>query len=139
MLPRVQPIIPIRQKEPFDDPEWLFDLKYDGFRALCYLEQGRCRLISRNSNLISRFDGEWSALKAPQEGFRRAKNDRVTARSYDRLVLGFSGQDFGTTNAGVTARLDSRSGWTRRLMASKSAIAPRRPEARRLSVSCMAE
>ena len=48
MLPRVQPIAPVSAKEPFDDPGWLFDLKYDGFRALAYLEQGRCRLISRN-------------------------------------------------------------------------------------------
>jgi bifunctional non-homologous end joining protein LigD len=39
-LPRVQPIIPISRKEPFDDPDWLFDFKYDGFRALLYVEQG---------------------------------------------------------------------------------------------------
>jgi len=57
MLPRIQPIVPVRQMEPFDDPQWLFDFKYDGFRALCYLEQGRCRLISRNGNLMSRFAG----------------------------------------------------------------------------------
>ena len=55
--PRVQPIAPVWRKEPFDDPDWLFDLKYDGFRALCYLEQGRCRLISRNGNLMNRFAG----------------------------------------------------------------------------------
>ena len=46
-LPRVQPIIPTRRKEPFDDPGWVFELKYDGFRALCYLEQGRGRFVSR--------------------------------------------------------------------------------------------
>src|SRR5215469_12171457 len=55
MLPRVQPIAPIRSKEPFDDPGWLFDLKYDGFRARCYLDQRSCRLNSRNGNLMSRF------------------------------------------------------------------------------------
>ena len=55
MLPRIQPIAPVRAKEPFDDPAWIFDLKYDGFRALAYLEHGRCRLISRNGNLMSRF------------------------------------------------------------------------------------
>src|SRR6516164_480110 len=55
-LPRVQPIIPTRRKEPFDHPEWLFDFKYDGFRALCYIEQGRCRFISRNGNVLSRFE-----------------------------------------------------------------------------------
>jgi ATP-dependent DNA ligase len=55
-LPRVQPIAPTWHKEPFDDPDWLFDFKYDGFRALCYLEQRRNRLISRNNNIMTRFD-----------------------------------------------------------------------------------
>jgi len=55
-LPRVQPIIPTWRKEPFDDPEWLFEFKYDGFRGLCHLEQGRSRFISRNGNLLSRFE-----------------------------------------------------------------------------------
>jgi bifunctional non-homologous end joining protein LigD len=55
-LPRVQPIIPTWRKEPFDDPDWLFDFKYDGFRGLCYIEQGRCRFISRNGNMLSRFN-----------------------------------------------------------------------------------
>ena len=44
------------RKEPFDDPDWLFDFKYDGFRALCYLEQRRNRLISPNNNIMTRFD-----------------------------------------------------------------------------------
>jgi bifunctional non-homologous end joining protein LigD len=55
-LPRVQPIAPVRRAKRFDHPERLFDFKYDGFRALCYLQQGRrCRVISRNGNLMSRF------------------------------------------------------------------------------------
>ena len=54
-LPRVQPIIPTSRKEPFDDPEWLFEGKYDGFRALYYLERGRHRLISRRGNILDRF------------------------------------------------------------------------------------
>ena len=57
MVPRIQPIAPVPTKQPFDDSEWLFDFKYDGFRALCYLEQGRCRLISRKANVRSRVAG----------------------------------------------------------------------------------
>jgi len=57
-LPRVHPIIATGRREPFDDPEWLFDFKYDGFRALCYLERGGCRLISRNGNVLSRFEAQ---------------------------------------------------------------------------------
>ena len=55
-LPRVQPIIPSWRREPFDHPDWVFDFIYDGFRALCYIEQGGCRFISRNGNVLSRFD-----------------------------------------------------------------------------------
>jgi len=63
-LPRVQPIAPTWRKEPFDDPDWLFDFKYDGFRALCYIEPGHNRLISRNGNLLTRFDPLGGALAA---------------------------------------------------------------------------
>jgi len=49
-------MIPTWRKKPFDDPDWLFDFKYVGFRGLCYLEQGRCRFISRNGNVLSRFE-----------------------------------------------------------------------------------
>jgi bifunctional non-homologous end joining protein LigD len=55
-LSRVQPIIPISRKDPFDDPAWQFELKYDGFRALCYLEHRRNRFISRTGNILSQFD-----------------------------------------------------------------------------------
>ena len=54
-LPCIQPIIPTWRKAPFDDPDWLFDLKYDGFRGLCYIEPGRSRLISRNGHTFDRF------------------------------------------------------------------------------------
>jgi ATP-dependent DNA ligase len=41
MLP-VCPTLPVIAKPlPFDGAEWLFELKYDGFRALAYIERGR--------------------------------------------------------------------------------------------------
>ena len=72
MLPRVQPIAP-RRTEPFDDPEWLFDVKYDGFRGLCYLAQGRGRMISRNGNLMSRFAGLGDQIAASLDGRRNPR------------------------------------------------------------------
>jgi bifunctional non-homologous end joining protein LigD len=35
-------------KEPFDNPDYIFELKQDGFRATAYIDQGECRLVSRN-------------------------------------------------------------------------------------------
>jgi len=31
----------------FDDPDFIWELKRDGFRARAYIEDGGCRLISR--------------------------------------------------------------------------------------------
>ncbi|HEX7061047.1 MAG TPA: DNA ligase D [Woeseiaceae bacterium] len=36
--------------EPFTNPAWVFEIKYDGYRLLAGREQGAVRLISRNGN-----------------------------------------------------------------------------------------
>ena len=55
-LPRIQPIRPTWRKDPFEHPDWLFDLKYDGFRGLCYIDLNGGRLLSRNGNTFDRFE-----------------------------------------------------------------------------------
>jgi bifunctional non-homologous end joining protein LigD len=35
-------------RQPFDDRDYIFELKHDGFRAVAYLQNGECKLISRN-------------------------------------------------------------------------------------------
>jgi len=47
MLPAFQPLPVTPRQRPFDGSDWLFELKYDGSRALAYLERGTCRLVSR--------------------------------------------------------------------------------------------
>jgi bifunctional non-homologous end joining protein LigD len=43
--------MPLAQlRAPFDHPDWLFEVKYDGFRALACLEGGTVRLVSRKGN-----------------------------------------------------------------------------------------
>jgi bifunctional non-homologous end joining protein LigD len=51
-----------RSLEPFNDPAWLFELKHDGFRSLAYLEDGRCRLVSRHRNTYKSFQTLRDAL-----------------------------------------------------------------------------
>jgi len=45
-----------RRSEPFTDPDWLFELKYDGFCALAHVSDGECKLISRNGNAFRSFE-----------------------------------------------------------------------------------
>jgi bifunctional non-homologous end joining protein LigD len=48
-------------KEPFDNPDYIFELKHDGFRAVVYLQNGDCKLISRNLKNL-RFESLKTAL-----------------------------------------------------------------------------
>jgi len=54
-LPRCQPLAVTSRREVFDHPDWLFEIKWDGFRAVAYVEHGRCRLVSRNDNEFQSF------------------------------------------------------------------------------------
>ena len=49
-LPQFQPMTLARTKEAFDHADFVFELKYDGFRALAYVDDGRCRLVSRRNH-----------------------------------------------------------------------------------------
>src|SRR5262245_33873792 len=52
----VAPMLPTPIRLPFTDPQWLFEPKWDGYRALCFLHDGKVRFVSRNRhNLTRRF------------------------------------------------------------------------------------
>lgn len=47
---------PVQQRrDAFDHHDWVFELKYDGFRALAHLRDGRCQLVSRNQHSFTSF------------------------------------------------------------------------------------
>ncbi len=48
MQHRPMPLIHI--PEPFDHPDWLFELKHDGFRGLAYVKGHCCLLVSRRGD-----------------------------------------------------------------------------------------
>jgi bifunctional non-homologous end joining protein LigD len=50
MLKIIEPLRLGRRPEPFQDPNWIYELKMDGFRSLAYIEDGTCRLISRKQH-----------------------------------------------------------------------------------------
>jgi len=54
-MPRVvTPMLATLVDKPFDDPNWLFEVKWDGYRAVAFIEAGKVRLVSRNQNDLTR-------------------------------------------------------------------------------------
>jgi bifunctional non-homologous end joining protein LigD len=55
----IHPMLATSVEDPFDDPEWLFEIKWDGYRAVSFLQDGKVRLVSRNQNELT---GEFPEL-----------------------------------------------------------------------------
>jgi bifunctional non-homologous end joining protein LigD len=50
---RLQPMLATLTDAPFDDPDWIFEDKYDGFRMVSEIRGGKVALYSRNGKIIS--------------------------------------------------------------------------------------
>jgi bifunctional non-homologous end joining protein LigD len=62
MPARIQPMLATAVEEPFDDPAWLFEVKWDGYRAVIFIENKRARLVSRNHNDLTAQFSEFARL-----------------------------------------------------------------------------
>ncbi len=52
-LPEMVSPMLAKDADPFDHPDWTFEMKWDGFRALAYGQQGQLRLLSRKGTSLT--------------------------------------------------------------------------------------
>ena len=74
-LPQFQPLPLSRARAAFSDPNWVFEVKWDGFRSLLYSDSDGVRLVSRNANVFKSFVGLCEGLARDLNG-RRCVLDR---------------------------------------------------------------
>ena len=60
MFPPITPMPLVHLPEPFNNCDWYFEAKWDGFRALAYMNEHECRLVSRRGRLYR----SWPQLQA---------------------------------------------------------------------------
>jgi bifunctional non-homologous end joining protein LigD len=53
MPTEIHPMLATTVEKPFDSPDWLFEIKWDGYRAVAFIENGKVRLVSRNQNELT--------------------------------------------------------------------------------------
>jgi len=50
MPTEIHPMLAESVDDPFDGPDWLFEIKWDGYRAIAFIQNGKVRLVSRKQN-----------------------------------------------------------------------------------------
>ena len=106
-LPVVKtPMLATLVDEPFDDPEWLFEVKWDGYRAICTVhEDGSVELVSRNGldflGKFPQFEGlakAFTTLPIVVDG-EIVSLDAQGRSSFQRLQESLSSKRSGTRSA----------------------------------------
>src|SRR3989344_5317319 len=68
---RLQPMLATLVNEPFNDPAWVFETKWDGFRMMAEIKRGRVTLYSRNGQIVS------ERYKTVAEALTKTRHDCV--------------------------------------------------------------
>ncbi len=55
-MERLPLITPELVNAPFDHVDWIFEIKYDGFRSAAYIDDGKCELVSRSDHIYNRYE-----------------------------------------------------------------------------------
>jgi bifunctional non-homologous end joining protein LigD len=107
MLKSVAPMLAeIGRGEPPEKDGWLFEVKWDGVRAICYIEDGRVRMLSRNGNVMDQQYPELSVMPHHVKAESAILDAEIVALdakgvpSFERLQ-----QRINVTDAGAIATL----------------------------------
>jgi bifunctional non-homologous end joining protein LigD len=68
---RLQPMLATLTDGPFDDNDWIFEDKYDGFRMVATIEGGEVTLYSRNGKIVSH---NYSEVAKALEGMKQCSD-----------------------------------------------------------------
>jgi bifunctional non-homologous end joining protein LigD len=75
----IHPMLATPTAKAFDNPDWLFEIKWDGYRAVAFIEDGRARLVSRSQNDLTAQFPELGALPQFVKGERVILDGEIVA------------------------------------------------------------
>lgn len=81
LLEWLQPMLPTRATEPFDSPDWLFELKWSGVRALAFIDKSKVALYGQNRRDLTDGYPELQGLPAQLKGNNAVLDGEIVALS----------------------------------------------------------
>ena len=100
----IKPMLIANMIEPFDDPDYLYELKLDGERCIAYLDKAETELrnkrnirmlpkfpelsgIHKQSKVKSILDGELIVVKSGKPDFSEVQRRSITSNQFKRNIL----------------------------------------------------
>ena len=77
----IHPMLATLVDEPFDNDDWLFEIKWDGYRAIAFIDGKSLRLVSRNQNDLTKAYPELQEIAAAHQGARPPSSTAKSSRS----------------------------------------------------------
>jgi hypothetical protein len=114
--PRRSPNALLRIPEPFDHPDWLYEIKDDGFHAVAHVEGHRCWLVSRRGHVFAKWD--LHARRSPTAPGRMTRSSTMSwcASTLTAVAVSTNCSPIVVTGRTSTRSMSSRS--TARISAS---------------------
>ena len=104
---RLSPMLAVPGALPGDDAGWAFEMKWDGVRALAFIDDGEPRLASRTGRDITVAYPELSAL-GPAAGAQLLLDGEVVAFDDGRASFAQLQQRIDVTSAAKAVRLSGQ-------------------------------
>ncbi|MGZ4816119.1 MAG: DNA polymerase ligase N-terminal domain-containing protein [Terriglobales bacterium] len=87
-MPRViHPMLATLTDQPFSSPDWLYEIKWDGYRAIAFIENGKLRLVSRNQNEMTSLYPELQVLPKQVKATQAILDGEVVALEQRKQLL----------------------------------------------------
>ncbi len=79
-MPRaIHPMLATLTDHPFSSDDWLYEIKFDGYRAIAFINDGEVRLVSRNQNEMTSLYPELQVLPKQVRGKQIVLDGEVVA------------------------------------------------------------
>ncbi len=75
----IRPMLAISVDKAFDDEQWLYEIKWDGYRAVAFLDGKALRLVSRNQNDLTKAYPELQEITAHINARRAILDGEIVA------------------------------------------------------------
>src|SRR5205809_30583 len=89
-MPKViHPMLATLVDDPSTDPDWIFETKWDGFRSVCFVRNGKARFVPRNQIEVTPQYPELAEILRPSNFLKLSDHVQGEGEAFYREIAKF--------------------------------------------------